>query len=94
MPHSSTFLRLNISSQSMASERALELAESLPQVKLFRWRAYAVAINASKLNGSWLLEYYDPVVKQEMMNSGHIGNAAFGYGSVRVQVENNVAQVV
>jgi len=94
MPHSSTFLRLNISSQSMASERALELAESLPQVKLFQWRAYAVAINASKLNGSWLLEYYDPVVKQEMMNSGHIGNAAFGYGSVRVQVENNVAQVV
>ena len=94
MPHNSSFLRLNISSRSMASERALELADSLPQVKLFRWRAYAVAINASELNGSWLLEYYDPVVKLEMMNSGSIGNAAFGYGSVRVKVENNVAQVV
>jgi inner membrane protein len=94
MPHNSTFLRLNISSGSMGAERALDLAENLPQVKLFRWRAYAVAINASKLNGSWLLEYYDPVVKLEMMNSGSIGNAAFGYGSVRVKVENNVAQVV
>ena len=94
MPHNSSFLHLNISSGSMASERALELADSLPQVKLFRWRAYAVAINASEVNGSWLLEYYDPVVKLETMNSGHIGNAAFGYGSVRVQVENNVAQVV
>jgi inner membrane protein len=94
MQHSSTFLRLNISSGSMGSERALELAESLPQVKLFRWRAYAVAINASELNGSWLLEYYDPVVKLEMMNSWSIANAASGYGSVRVQVENNEAQVV
>ena len=94
MPHNSTFLRLNISSGSMGAERALDLAENLPQVKLFRWRAYAVAINASELNGSWLLEYYDPVVKLEMLNSGSIGNAAFGYGSVRVKVENNVAQVV
>lgn len=92
--HSSTFLRLNISSGSMGSKRAFELAESLPQVKLFRWRAYAVAINASELNGSWLLEYYDPVVKQEMMNSWSIANAASGYGSVRVQAENNEAQVV
>ena len=95
MPHNSSFLRLNISSRSMASERALELADSLPQVKLFRWRAYAVAINASELNGSWLLEYYDPVVKLEMLNAGHIiGLASSGYGSVRVQVKNNVAQVV
>ncbi len=94
MPHNSTFLRLNISSGSMGSERALELAENLPQVKLFRWRAYAVAINASELNGSWLLEYYDPVVKQEMMNCRAHRKCAFGYGSVRVQVENNVAQVV
>jgi len=78
----------------MGAERALDLAANLPQVKLFRWRAYAVAINASKLNGSWLLEYYEPGVMLEMMNSGSIGNAAFGYGSVRVKVENNVAQVV
>ena len=94
MQHSSTFLRLNISSGSMGSKRALELAEGLPQVKLFRWRAYAVAINASELNGSWLLEYYDPVVKQEMMNSWSIASAASGYGSVRVQVENNEARVI
>jgi inner membrane protein len=95
MPHSSTFLRLNISSGSIGSERALGLAENLPQVKLFRWRAYAVAINASELNGSWLFEYYDPVVKLETMNAGRIiGAASRGYGSVQVKVENSEARVV
>lgn len=33
----------------------------LPKVALFRWRACGAAINASLNNGSWLLEYYDPV---------------------------------
>jgi inner membrane protein len=94
MPHSSTFLRLNISSGSVGSERALDLAENLPQVKLFRWRAYAVAINASERNGSWLFEYYDPVVKLKTMNSGRAAFAAFVYGSLRVKVEDNEAHVV
>ena len=100
MPHSSTFLRLNISSGSVGSvgsvesERALDLAENLPQVKLFRWRAYAVAINASERNGSWLLEYYDPVIKLETMNSWRMAIAASGYGSLRVKVEDNEARVV
>ena len=100
MLHSSTFLRLNISSgsvgpvESVGSERALDLAENLPQVKLFRWRAYAVAINASERNGSWLLEYYDPVVKLDMMNSWRMAIAASGYGSIRVKVEDNEARVV
>lgn len=106
MPHSSTFLRLNISSGpvgsvgsagsavSVESERAIDLAENLPQVKLFRWRAYAVAINASERNGSWLLEYYDPVIKLETMNSGRAAFAAFGYGSLRIKVEDNEARVV
>jgi inner membrane protein len=94
MQHSSTFLRLNISSGSMGSEKVLELAENLPQVKLFRWRAYAVALNASEQKGSWLLEYYDPVVTLEMVNAGRIiGAASRGYGSVRVKVENDEARV-
>ena len=100
MPHSTTFLRLNISSGSVGSvgsdesERALDLAENLPQVKLFRWRAYAVAINASERNGSWLFEYYDPVVKLETMNSWRMAIAASGYGSLRVKVEDDEAHVV
>lgn len=42
-------------------EKALHLADSLPKVVLFRWSACSVAINATRENGSWLLEYYDPV---------------------------------
>jgi inner membrane protein len=42
-------------------EEALRLADSQPKVVLFRWRACAVAVNASRNNGSWSFEYYDPV---------------------------------
>ena len=92
---SSSFSRLNISPAAPGFERAFGMAEKLPQVKIFRWRAYAVAINASEQKGSWLIEYYDPVVKLEMINAGRIiGAASRGYGSVRVKVENNEAQVV
>jgi inner membrane protein len=41
--------------------KTLRLADSLPKVVLFRWRACAVAVNASRNNGSWSFEYYDPV---------------------------------
>ncbi len=40
---------------------ALAVANELPQVKMFEWRAYAVAINAFFSNGTWSLEYYDPL---------------------------------
>jgi inner membrane protein len=46
--------------------KALIIADSNPKVFLFRWRAGAVAINASNDNGSWSLEYYDPVSKAGM----------------------------
>ena len=92
---SSSFPRLNISPAALGFERAFDLAENLPQVKLFRWRAYAIAINASEQKGSWLLEYYDPVVKLKMINAGRIiGAASRGYGSVRVKVENDEARVI
>ena len=42
-------------------EETLSLADSHPKVVLFRWRACAVAVNASRNNGSWSFEYYDPV---------------------------------
>jgi len=92
---STSFPRLNTSPEAPGFERAFDMAEKLPQVKLFRWRANAIAINTLEQNGSWLLEYYDPSVKLKMMNSGQIAGAAFrSYGSVRVKVENNEAKVV
>jgi inner membrane protein len=47
-------------------KEALHLADSHPKVVLFRWRACAVAVNASRNNGSWSFEYYDPVSKAGM----------------------------
>jgi inner membrane protein len=95
LPHNSSFLRLNVSHSANGLERALAAADSLPQVKIFRWRAYAVAINASEKNGEWLLEYYDPVVRTESMNDWRaIGVASIGHGSIQVRVDGAEAMVV
>jgi hypothetical protein len=48
-------------------KEALLLADSHPKVVLFRWRACAVAVNASRNNGSWSFEYYDPISRASMM---------------------------
>jgi inner membrane protein len=48
-------------------KEALRLADSNPKVVLFRWRACAVAVNASRNNGSWSFEYYDPVSRAGMV---------------------------
>lgn len=57
-----TDLRASLSKDEVSDlEEALHLADSLPNIALFRWRACAVAVNAYQNNGSWLLEYYDPV---------------------------------
>ena len=55
----------------------------------------AVAINAtSQQNGSWDIDYYDPLVKAQMANSGPFFRPALkGYGSVQVKVENGVARI-
>ena len=45
---------------------ALLGAESLPQVKTFRWRAYEVVISAVFRDGGWDLEYRDPVMTARM----------------------------
>lgn len=72
--------------------RAIDVAESLPEFKLFRWRAYGVATNASLQNGSWHLEFYDPVVKEEMMNAWPVFQMAVrGYSSVRIDVNGDGA---
>jgi inner membrane protein len=87
--------RLSVQPEGDEPEKAIETAEELPQVKLFRWRAYAVAVNASFQNGSWILEYYDPIVKMETMSAWPILQRAAGsYGSLQVKVEGDAAAVI
>lgn len=89
------FPRLSVASSIEEAEKAIAVSEKLSQVRLFRWRAYAVAINAtSQENGSWDIEYYDPLVKMQMDRSRSLFRPrSSGYGSVRVAVENGVARV-
>lgn len=93
--NSSAFARITVASSALEAEAAIDEAEKLPQVRLFRWRAYAVAMNASsQQNGSWIIEYYDPMVSAQMANSEPVFRPALrGYGSVRVRVEDWVARV-
>ena len=64
--YNDTFLRLNVISRGDGLENALHIADDLPQLKMFRWRAHSVAMNASYGNGTWALEYYDPIQRAEM----------------------------
>jgi inner membrane protein len=93
--NSSAFAKITVASSLTEAKAAIGEAEKLPQVRLFRWRAYAVAINATSLqNGFWDIEYYDPVVRAQMANSGPVFRPALkGYGSVWVRVENGTARV-
>ena len=95
MSHESAYPRLLVASSLEEAKVAIAAAEELPQVKLFRWRAFAVAINAtSKENGSWDIEYYDPLVKMQMDDpKSFIRPTSRSYGSVRVAVEDGVARV-
>jgi inner membrane protein len=73
---------------------ALKIADTLPQVDIFRWRSYAVAINASYKDGIWYLEYYDPVVRNDEMHSPPILRMAAGsYASVKVKVDGKNAEI-
>jgi hypothetical protein len=90
----SAFPKLSIASSITEAEIAIAAAKKISQVKLFRWRAYAVAINATSQNGSWDIGYYDPLVKAQMANSGPIFRPSLkGYGSVPIKVENGQARV-
>jgi inner membrane protein len=94
--NSSAFAKITVASSVTEAKAAIGAGEKLPQIKLFRWRAYAVAINAtSQQNGSWTIEYYDPLVRAQMANSGPAFRPALkSYGSVWVRVEDGVARVV
>lgn len=91
----SAFVKLIVASDIAEAKQAISAAEKLPQVRLFRWRAYAVAINAtSEQDGSWAIEYYDPLVRGQMQSSWPAFRPALrGYGSVWVRVENGVGRI-
>ncbi|VVB72463.1 LexA-binding, inner membrane-associated putative hydrolase [uncultured archaeon] len=92
--HNSTYAKLSVASDIREAEMAIHAAENLPQVWLFRWRSYAVAINATSQNDSWIIEYYDPLVKTQMANTwSFFGQAAKNYGSIQVLVENSHAGI-
>lgn len=90
--HKTAFPHLEVSQDASGSREglgaALKAADGLPQVELFRWRAYAVAINASLEDGVWHLEYFDPVIRAEQMHSMPFLKAATSsYSSVKVKVD-------
>jgi len=87
-----TFLRLNVISGGDGLDNALHLADELPQLKMFRWRAHSVAVNASYGNETWSLEYYDPIQRAEMRGiPGIFGTARFG--SLMINVTGDKAVV-
>ncbi len=96
----STFPRFSVQSEGEGGSEgdiaaAIEAAEELPQVRVFRWRAYAVAVNASLQDGAWCLEYYDPIVKAEMMNSSSLFKLTVSnYASVDIKIDGNKAVVM
>ena len=90
--YNNTFQRLNVISGGGDLEKALGLADKLPQLKMFKWRAHSVAINASYGNGTWVLEYYDPVQRAEMRDiSGTFGIAGARFSSLKINVTGDRA---
>jgi len=92
LQYNDTFPRLNVISGGIGLEKALRLADELPQLKMFRWRAHSVAVNASYGNGTWNLEYYDPVQRAQMVNiSRTFRIAGARFGSLGISVTGDKA---
>jgi len=91
----SVFPRLTVASSLQEAKKAIALAEKLFWVRIFRWRAYSVAINATFTeNGSWDIEYYDPLVRVETHDSiSLLRLPSKNYGAVRVTVQGKVAKM-
>jgi len=54
----SAFPKLSVASSVKEAQIAIAATEKLSQIKIFRWSAYAVAINATSQNGSWDIEWW------------------------------------
>ncbi|MDO8726657.1 MAG: metal-dependent hydrolase [Candidatus Methanoperedens sp.] len=90
--YNETVKMIDVSKSGDGMDRALSTAEELPQVKMFRWRAYAVAVNASFEEETWSFVYYDPVQRAMFKDVPHIFNGvARGFGSMNVTVKGNIA---
>ncbi len=63
--YSNTVRRFNVF-PGRSEDEALEIAGMLPQVKMFRWKAYTVAVNATYNGDEWSLEYYDPLARAQL----------------------------
>ncbi|PWB55005.1 MAG: hypothetical protein C3F06_03380 [Candidatus Methanoperedenaceae archaeon] len=90
--YNNTFQRLNLISGEGDLKKALGLADELPQLKMFKWRAHSVAVNASYGNGTWVLEYYDPVQRAEMRDiSGTFRIVSASFSSLTINVTGDRA---
>jgi hypothetical protein len=83
---------LNVITRGEGLENAINFADGLPQLKMFKWRAHSVAINASYNNETWSLEYYDPIQRAEMRNiSGTFRRAGGRFSSLTINVTGDKA---
>lgn len=99
--YSETFSRINIIEEGENLNFALHTASETPQIKMFKWRAYAVAVNASFNSGVWSLEYYDPMQKVrihdlppeflQIVTPDFFRRVASEWGSLKLKVENEKA---
>ncbi len=91
--YSNNVRRLNVFSDR-SPEEAIAVAGKLPQVKMFMWRAYTVAINATYNGEEWSLEYYDPVSRVQVRDVPEIFKGiARGFSSLNVTVNGSRAVV-
>lgn len=74
-------------------DEAIDIAESLPQVKTFRWRSYEVIVSASSRDGGWDLTYTDPVMAARMADAPSPLRRPFSsLASLDVRVEGGAAE--
>lgn len=93
--YNETVERLNVLAGGSGLDYALETAGELPQVSMFKWRAHAVAVNATFENGIWVLEYYDPLQRVSMHDAPATLRKGFGrFVGLNVSVENGTASVI
>jgi len=92
--YNETVKKIDVLKPGDGMERALSTAEELPQVKMFRWRAYAVAVNASFEEENWSFIYYDPVQRAMFKDMPPVfKGVARGSGSMNVTVNGNTVVV-
>ncbi|MBN1322734.1 MAG: metal-dependent hydrolase [Methanotrichaceae archaeon] len=61
--------KLCVTSSGPGLDEALSAAAGLASVQTLRWRAYAVAANATRKDGAWQIEYYDPLMRADLLDA-------------------------